>query len=118
MKKENEKENKMSNISRQINVAASNFALTQFYSNLDDVMLYFILEVKSTEFETGFRILSSVLAIALLLFGGLFVGIHSKLIAKYQILKGPAGSSTQLKGFESKCENIRLIFKDFKDTNS
>jgi len=113
----NDKKSVVYTISRQVNVAASNFALTQFYSNLDDVIFYFILEMRSTEFETGFRVGSSILAIALLLVGVIFVVLHSKLIGRYQNLKGK-GSSTQLKGFETKCENINLIFKDFKDSSS
>ena len=111
------KKSMVSTISRQVNVAASNFALTQFYSNLDDLLFYFILEMRSTEFETGFRVGSSILAIVLLLVGAIFIFLHSKFIGKYQDLKGK-GSLTQLKSFESKCENINLIFKDFKDSSS
>jgi len=107
----------MHTISRQVNIAASSFALIQFYGNLDDVVLYFILEMRSTEFETEFRICSSAVAILLLLVGGLFIALHSKFIVRYQKAK-ELNSSSPLEHFVSRFANLSLIFKDFKDKNS
>jgi len=73
--------------------------------------------MKSTRFETGFRVCSSVLAIALFLVGGILLVLHSKILGRYQKLK-EAKSTPQLEDFVSKFMNINLIFKDFKDTNS
>jgi len=98
---------------RSINVAASNFALNQFYSNLDDVILYLTLDLRSTKFDSPLEVFSIVLG-ALLLFGGvIIVGVHMWLLWKYQGLKGK--NMTQLEGFTLKYENISLLFKDFKD---
>lgn len=44
MSKKDNKKSTIYSISRQVNVVASNFALTQFYSNLDDVIFYFVIE--------------------------------------------------------------------------
>ena len=104
-------------ISKQVNVIASNFALTQFYSNLDDVLFYFTIEMRSTKFETGFRVCSSVLAIVLFLIGAIFIFLHSQILGRYQKLK-EANSTPQLEEFVAKFMNVNLIFKDFKDTNS
>ena len=100
-------------ISRIINIAASNFALTIFYCNLDDVLLYLIIEFRSTKFDNGFRIFSSVLAVLLLILGGFIMCLHLMLVREYQRLKI---AEQLLEVFKLKYENIKLIFKDFLDT--
>ena len=99
------KKNLIYMISRQVNILGSNFALIQFYGNLDDLTLYFTLEMRSTEFETGFRICSFVIAIVLLLAGVVFLVLHLVMLRKGA---GPEGGQY---------ENISLICKDFKDKN-
>jgi len=106
------KEGNFYTISRHINIAASNFALTIFYCNLDDVILYFIIEFRSTQFDNGFRRFSSVLAIGLLILGGFFMCLHLMFVREYQKLKN---AKQLLEVFKAKSENTKLIFKDFKD---
>jgi len=112
-----DKETLKSSIPRQLNLAASNFALTQVYSNLDDVILYFVLDVRSTKVDGGFGAFSLILGVVLLLIGGMIIGAHIFLLRKYQGLKGEKQGSppTQLQRFLYKYENMKLIFNDFKD---
>lgn len=111
-----DKKSKLYTISRQIHVAASNFALTQFYNNLDDAILYFSIEIRSAEFDNAFRVFSCGFAIILLFAGGMILAVHSSLLSKYQNIKREQ-KKPQLETFTRKNENINLIFKDFHDVN-
>jgi len=103
-------------IPRKVNLAASNFALTQVYSNLDDVIFYFVLDARSTEFDDAFRGFSLALALVLILAGGIILGFHGYLLQKYQSIKRDKTPTDFLKKFLYKYENVKLIFQDFKDT--
>jgi len=104
-----------SSISRSINIAASNFALTQYYSNLDDVILYLVIDARSSKFDTSFRVFSFILGLVLLVIGMAILGGHVWFLYKYQGFKKK--KETELEAFRLKYENIDLIFKDFKDLN-
>jgi len=103
----------LNKISRHISIAASNFALTLFYCNFDDVILYLTIEFRSTKFDNGFRIVSSVLAVVLLILGAFFMCLHLMFVREYQRLKN---AQQLLEIFKGRRENIKLIFKDFKET--
>ena len=105
---------KKDSIPRQIHLQASNFALTQIYSNLDDVILYLILDFRSTRFDGYFGICSIILAVIMLIIGGLVLTAHIFLLSQYQ---GLNQEKSQIERFLYKYENIKLIFKDFKDIN-
>jgi len=105
---------RLKSITRQINISASNFALTQFYSSLDDAIFYFVVDLRSTEFETGFGITSCCLAAFILVVGVVTLGTHSYLLYHYQSLK-EGKSKTVFDAFTKKYENVKVIFKDFKD---
>jgi len=104
-------------IPRKLNVIASNFALTQIYSSLDDVVFYFVLDARSIEFDGAFRGFSFGLALVLTLLGSVILGFHGILLKKYQNLKGDkTQTDNSLQKFLYKYENVKLIFEDFKDT--
>lgn len=107
-----------SSILRYLHVAASNFALTLLYMTLDDAMFYFVIDVRSSEFDGGFRVFSLILAIVILLVGVMILGFHGYLLEKYQNLKNlktDLFAQSRFRVFKYKCENVNLIFKDFKD---
>jgi len=98
---------------RAVNIIASNFVLTQFYSSLDDIIFYFVLEARSIEFDTVFRDFSFTLAIILIIIGFTALGFHGFFLYKYQTVKK---GKINFQHFLEKYENVKLFFQDFKDT--
>jgi len=102
------------------NITASNFALTQFYSSFDDLVLFFVLDAKSTKFDTSFRIFSFTLGIILLVIGVLILILHLVTLYQYQRLKRLQDQiidSHLFQVFVEKYQNINLLFRDFKDNS-
>ena len=115
------KSNSVKKITRAVSVAASNFMLTQFYGSIDDVLFYYVLDVKSSEFTSSrFRTVGFVFGLLLLLVGFIVTGLHGAILFKYQRLKKKQGGSSGaqvdfLLQFLKKYENIKLFYQDFKD---
>jgi len=105
-------------VARAIHTAASNFALTQFYSNLDDAIFFFILELKSTKFDTRFRNISFGVAFTVVILGVVLLVLHYVTLRKYQKLRYPPNKKRNLKQIQQflhTFQNVSLIFRDFKD---
>ena len=104
---------------RFLNVAGSNFALTQFYSNLDDALFFLVLDARSTTFDTGFRIASFIVAAMIIVLVVVILGLHVIFLKKYQNAKRikapPAHTSSQFEAFLYKYQNVNLLFRDYKD---
>jgi len=102
-------------IMRSIHIAASNFALTQFYSNLDDVVLYLAFDARTFKFDTSFDGISFIIGVIAMMIGIIAVGVHILLLRKYQGLKKKQAEA-EFEAFKAKSQNVDLLFKDFKDT--
>jgi len=104
-----------SSILRYLHIAASNFALTQLYLTFDNAIFYCVLDMRSSEFDGSFRVFSLILALVVISIGGIILSFHGYLLGKYQNLKKHKINS-KLQVFKDKCENVNMVFKDFKDT--
>ena len=90
-----------------------NFIIIQIYGMLDEIVLYFILQVRFGEFFSGLYIGSSIVGVALLLFGVYILVIHFGIIYKYNKLKK---NKESLEDFMKKFEYFQVLYQDFKDT--
>ena len=102
----------LSAIMRNLRMAAGNFCLAQLYASIDDIVFYFILEVKTTELDSSFSTSSLILAIFFLVLALAVFGFHYWLLLRYQAVKKEEES---LEKYEKKYENISVLYQDFKD---
>jgi len=118
-KKKIETVSKVSSALRSLNVFASNFTLTQVYGSLDDIIFFFVLQTRSSDFHIDFGRASFALSIVLVLFGILILGVHILILVRYRrsLRMAKDKSSQELKKFLEKHENFKMLFQDFKDTN-
>ena len=105
---------KLGSIFRLLNVIASNFALTQLYGSLDDIIFYFVLQVRENNFQTSFQKASFAVSIVLSIFAILAFSTNLFILKKYQSSKRSSKKSQQV--FLQKYENFKMLFQDFKDS--
>jgi len=99
-------------ILKQMNKTAMNFLIIQVYSNLDDIIFYLILDIKSTEFSSAYAVVSLLVGVLFLLTGLAFCCFNYWILFKYQTLKTQEGL---LAKFKRRFEMVSTFFQDFKD---
>jgi len=117
------KKNKVGLAFRSLDVAASNFTLTQVYGSLDDVIFFFILQTRSADFRIDFGKASFALSVVLFLLGFSILGVHITILRRYP--RSSSGSKKEksdseaqrFKAFLEKYENFKMFFQDFKDSD-
>jgi len=103
---------------RSVNVSASNFALAQIYTSLDDIIFFFTLDVKGKGVNSAFANFSFALGIMLLISAVTVLAGHIYTIWRYQQFKKRAartGDKNQLDRFVKARENVKMLYQDFQD---
>jgi len=101
-----------------VSLSASNFALAQIYSSLDDIVFFFALNVRGKGGSSAFENVSFAFAIILLLALFALASFHTFLVVRYQNLKKRAivkKDKKPLDEFIVKYENVKIIYADFHD---
>jgi len=103
---------------RTVKIAASNFAVAQCYGSLDEMIFYFVLDVRAKRSSEAFTNFSLALGIIFVL---LLIGVaitHIFLIIKYQRrIRRIGDHNQQPNSFGLKYENIKMIYADFQDNS-
>ena len=103
---------------KAVKISASNFAVAQFYGSLDDIIFFFVLEVRAKRSSDGFTNFSPALAIIFLLLALGVVSLHIFIILKDQRrIRRIGDHHQQLNQFLAKYENIKILYADFYDSS-
>jgi len=97
-----------------IKQTAANFFIIQIYSNLDDVIFFFLLDASTTKSNSPSARLSLSTAVIFLAVGILLVFFHCWILGKYQ----QAREQDALEAFKDKFHFIGTLFEDFKDDSA
>jgi len=93
---------------------AINFFIIQIYSNLDDVIFFFLLDAGSTKLYSASAGVSLGVAAFFLLLGFFLVFFHCWVLGKYQQAK----KQNKLEKFQEKFHVVGTLFEDFKDDSA
>ena len=96
---------------KNIGQTAANFLVIQIYSNLDDVIFYFLLDASSTKMSSPSAGISMGAAGFFLIFGLSLVFFHCWVLSKYQQSK----RHHTLEQFRIKYRFIGTLYEDLKD---
>jgi len=93
---------------------ATNFLVIQFYTNLDDVIFFFLLDTSSTKLHSTSASISLNLACCFLILGLDLVFFHCWILGKYQRAKHQGS----LERFRAKFRILGTLFEEFKDDSA
>ena len=99
---------------KNLGQTAANFLVIQIYSNLDDVIFYFLLDASSTKMSSPSAGVSMGAAAFFLALGLALVILHCWILGKYQKAKVQG----QLDSFREKFRFLGTLYEDFKDDNA
>ena len=99
---------------KNIGQTAANFLIIQIYSNLDDVIFYFLLDASSTKMSSASAGFSMSAAGFFLLLGLSLIFLHCWVLSQYQQAKREGN----LENFQNKFRILGTLYEDFKDDNA
>jgi len=95
-----------------------NFALTQAYACLDDILFYLVLDIKTNPFNSFFSWTSLISAVVFLAVGCLLVFFNFWTVKKYQNIKKQGLANMNQRGlddFNERNKYWQLFYSDFND---
>ena len=105
---------------QKILAGSINFIVVQAYGCLDNILFYFVLDVKTNPFNTGFSRTSFAFGIIFVICGG-FLMVHSIMIVKkYHRLKHEGNMKNDMKDLEvhkKKNKYMEVFYGDFNDAD-
>lgn len=115
-----------------LQVSAANFLIMNLYGTFDQILLFFILEVKTTKFNSGFAWVSFACALFFLGLAIAYFILNFYIMKKYKAAAAggrvsdietaaKATANKEKNGLEKFKENhsqVKVFFEDFKENNS
>jgi len=92
-----------------------NFTIVQVYGCVDDILFYFVLDVKTNPFNAAFAWASFVVAGVFICLGSLLVFFNVYVVRRYQKIKR---NEKDVEDFKEKNKFWELFYSDFSDNNS
>jgi len=103
-------------IVQKILIGSLNFTIVQAYGCLDDILFYFVLDVKTNPFNTFFSWMSLLCSICFIGLGCYLLGFHIWKVKSYQRAKREG--STALETFTEKNKYWEFFYSDFSDSDA
>ena len=104
-----------SSLARKLVAGSFNFALVQAYACLDDILFYFVFDVKTNPLNRFFSWASLIIAVISLALGCLLVFFNFWTVKKYQSIKHQGTKGIEV--FNEKNKYWELFYSDFNDDN-
>jgi len=106
---------------RRLRFFFQNYFIGQFYQMLGDIVFSAVLELKTAELTDKYSLLSFIVCIICLIFGGALFVANIWIVKKYQNKKDSyqdeKSREEALENFSEKYKGIELLFNDFEDAS-